>query len=117
MKKWTRWQDWVAVVIGLFAALSTIWMTPAGASVALMVTFGILLIASGLWNLARPGTVAMEWAQGVLGALLFLSPWIGGYASQAGVAWTSWIGGALALIVAMLAVQPSSRLHHQAVTH
>jgi hypothetical protein len=82
-----------------------------------MIVLGVLLIISGLWNLAMPGMVAMEWIQGVLGALLFISPWVGGYATQMGAAWTSWICGAIAIIVAMLAVQPSARTHHQAVTH
>jgi SPW repeat len=117
MKKWTRWQDWVAVAAGLYVALSTIWVASAGASVALMLVLGILLIASGVVNLARPGMVAMEWVQGVLGALLFISPWVGVYATQTGAAWTSWICGAIGIVVAVLAIQPSSRTHHQAITH
>jgi hypothetical protein len=117
MKKWTRWQDWVAVAAGLYVALATIWTAPAGASIALMIVLGVLLIISGLWNLAMPGMVAMEWIQGVLGALLFISPWVGNYANQMGAAWSSWICGGVAIIVAMLAVQPSTRTHHQAITH
>lgn len=117
MKKWTRWQDWVAVVAGLYAALATLWTTPAGASLILMLVFGILLVASGVWNLAQPGMVVTEWVQLALGVLLFISPWIGFYAAQTGVAWTSWIAGAVALIVSALAIQPSSRVHHEAIAH
>lgn len=117
MKKWTRWQDWVAIAAGLFTALSTIWVAPAGASVALMIVLGVLLIASGVVNLARPGMVSMEWVQGVLGVLLFISPWAGVYASAMGAAWTSWICGVIAVVVALLAMQPSMKMHHNAIPH
>ncbi|MBT2500826.1 SPW repeat protein [Agromyces sp. ISL-38] len=118
MKKWTRWEDWVAVVVGLAVALSALFVPPMGASVAMMVSLGILLIISGLVNLASPGLVAMEYVQGVLGLLLIISPWIGGYAGTSdAAAWVSWIGGAVVVIVAALAIRPSMRAHHDAITH
>jgi hypothetical protein len=117
MKKWTRWQDWVAVTAGLYVALATLWTTPAGASIAIMIVLGVLLIISGLWNLAMPGMVAMEWVQGVLGVLLFISPWVGGYSTATGAAWSSWICGGVAIVVAALALQPSMEMHHKAIPH
>ena len=118
MKKWTRWEDWVAVVVGLAVALSTLIVAPMGASVAMMVTLGVLLVISGLVNLALPGMVAMEYVQGALGVLLLVSPWIGGYAdTTAGAAWVSWIGGAVAIVVAALAIRPSMEAHRGAIPH
>jgi hypothetical protein len=118
MKKWTRWEDWVAVVAGLVVALSTLMVAPMGASVAMMVTLGVLLIISGVVNLAWPGMVAMEYVQGALGLLLLISPWIGGYAdTTSGAAWVSWIGGAVAVIAAALAIRPSMEAHRGAITH
>ena len=119
MKKWTRWEDWVAIAAGLAVALSTMFLPPMGASVAIMLTLGILLIASGVVNLAFPGMVAMEYVQGALGLLLIISPWVGGYADTTtfGAAWMSWICGAVAVVVAALAVRPSMRAHHDAITH
>jgi hypothetical protein len=119
MKKWTRWQDWVAVAAGLFAALSTLWTRQSGASLALMVIFGLLLVASGLVNLAMPGMPAVEWTQVVIAALLFLSPWMGGYTNLTGAAWTSWITGAIAAIVSAAAIRPSRevRTHRPATSH
>ena len=114
MNKWTRWQDWVAVAAGAYAALSTIWITPAGASVAFMVTLGILLVIAGLWNLAMPRLVSTEWVEAALGAVLFLAPWLGGYAGQPGAAWTSWICGAVALAAGLWAVIPTMRTHQEA---
>lgn len=119
MKKWTRWEDWVAIAAGLVVAVSTLFLPAAGASVAIMVTLGALLVISGLVNLAWPGMVAMEYVQGALGLLLIISPWVGGYADATtfGPAWMSWIGGAVVVIVAALAIRPSMRAHHDAITH
>ena len=74
MKKWTRWEDWVAIAAGLAVALSTMFVAPMGASVAIMLTLGVLLVASGVVNLAFPGLVAMEYVQGALGLLLIVIP-------------------------------------------
>lgn len=115
MKMWTRWEDWVAVAIGVIVALSGLFMAPVGASVALMVTLGVLLIISGVVNLWRPGVVAMEYVQGALGILLIIAPWVGAYATAMGLAWTSWIGGLVAVIVAALAIRPAMHAHHAAV--
>ncbi len=117
MKKWTRWEDWVAVVVGLVTAISALVMAPVGASMTMMLVLGALLIISGLVNLAMPGLVAMEWVQLALGVLLFISPWIGGYANAAGPAWVSWICGAIAAIVAAVAVRPAMRTHREALPH
>lgn len=117
MKRWTRWEDWVAVAVGLVAALSTIWMEREGASMVWMIVLGVLLIASGVVNLAMPGLVATEYVQLGLGVLLFLAPWIGGYASAMGPAWVSWIGGAVAAIVAALAIRPAMQMHDRAIPH
>jgi len=119
MKQWTRWEDWVAIAAGLAVALSTLFLEPVGASVAIMVTLGVLLVISGVVNLAFPGMVAMEYVQGALGVLLIISPWVGGYADTMtfGAAWMSWICGAIAVVVAALAVRPSMKAHHDAITH
>jgi hypothetical protein len=117
MNKWTRWQDWVAVAAGLYAALSTLWTHQMGASMPIMIVLGVLLIASGVWSLAMPGLVAMEWIHAVLGVLLIISPWVGGYATATGAAWTSWITGVVALVVGLLALQPAMHTHHPQATH
>jgi hypothetical protein len=119
MKKWTRWEDWVAIAAGLAVAVSSMFVPAMGASVAIMVTLGVLLVISGLVNLAMPGLVAMEYVQGALGVLLIISPWVGGYADAMtfGAAWMSWICGAVAVVVAALAIRPSMQAHHDAITH
>ncbi|WP_029145593.1 SPW repeat protein [Microbacterium luticocti] len=113
MKRWTRWQDWVAAVAGLYAALASIWTTPrTGASMTLMIVFGVLMIAASLWSLAAPAMVSMEWIVAVLGALLFISPWVGAYAANMGAAWTSWICGAVGVVMGLWALAPAEKAHH-----
>lgn len=115
MKRWNRWQDYVAVIAGLYAALSTIWTTQQASSMVMMIGCGVLLIAAGLWNLSSPGQPVAEWVQMVLGALLFVSPWIAGYTAHTGATWTSWIAGGVALVAGVLALQPS--MHERTETH
>lgn len=112
MKKWNRWQDWVAVAAGLFTAAAILFTRQEGLSVTLMLVFGGLLVISGIINLAVPGTPAMEWVQAALAAALILSPWLGSYTSATGAAWTSWIAGVVALVVAAAAIKPSTEVHH-----
>lgn len=115
MKKWTRWQDWTVIAAGAYAALSVLWTAQAGSSTALMVTLGALLIVGAATNLALPGLPAAEWAQAVLAVALILAPWVGGFASSMGAAWSAWIPGAAALAVTALAIKPSTeeyRHHH-----
>lgn len=119
MKKWTRWEDWVAIAAGLAVLLSTMFVTHAGASLSMMLVLGALLVVSGIVNLAAPGLVAMEYVQAGLGVLLIISPWVGGYAGSMsmGAAWMSWICGAVALVVGILAIRPSMEAHHKAIPH
>ncbi|GAA5090007.1 SPW repeat protein [Microbacterium yannicii] len=118
MNKWTRWEDWVAVVVGLVAAVAALLIPPMGASMPWMLIVGILLIVAGVMNLAMPGMVAMEYVQLALGAVLFVAPWLGGYADMGSTAaWICWIGGAVAVIVAALAVRPAMHMHDRSLPH
>jgi hypothetical protein len=119
MKKWTRWEDWVAVVVGLVVAVSAFLMPAVGASMMWMLLLGVLLIASGIVNLAMPGLVAMEYVQLALGAVLFLAPWLGGFANTMGFgpAWMCWIGGAITVIVAAVAIRPAMHAHDRTLPH
>ena len=112
MKRWNRWQDYVATAAGLFAVLSTIWTSHQGSSLVMMIGCGVLLMVAGIWNLLSPGTPVGEWVLIVLGALLFISPWLASYSSHMGASWSSWIAGAVALVAGVLALQPSMKAHH-----
>jgi hypothetical protein len=111
MKRWVRWQHWVAGLAGLYTALATLWTNQGGASTALMITFGLLLAAAAAVNLAVPGRPGVEWAQLAVAVLLFLAPWFGGYSGLTGAAWTSWVAGLVAAVATALAIWPSVGAH------
>ncbi len=46
----------------------------------------------------------LEWLNVVLGAWLFLSPWILGFTSTSAAAWSAWILGALIVVFAVWAL-------------
>lgn len=118
MKRWRRWEDYVAIAAGLFTVLAAlIWTSQMGSSRMLMVLFGGLLVVTGVLNLAMPSTPWLEYSQCGVGVLLFLSPWIGAYAASAtlsftSAAWTSWILGIIAAGVTAAAFRPAMHAHH-----
>ena len=57
MKKWTRWEDYVALVAGLYTVLAALfWTSTSPVSLTLMLVFGGLLIVTGVLNLSLPDT-------------------------------------------------------------
>jgi hypothetical protein len=107
-----RWQDWLAVVIGAVTALSPLWLTVSHRAGWTMVVLGVLIAAAGLWSLAQPGSTTSEYAHIVLGALLFVAPWVLRYTDYPGASWTSWIAGVLA-VMAGLGALPSANTAHR----
>ena len=122
MRPWTRLQDWVTLLAGVYTAtsplaLSTVGMTGDGRVVAVMITLGALLASSSIVSLARPNVTATEWATTLLGVLLFVAPWVVGYTGVTGAAWTSWLVGATVVVVSLTAVRASNRGTRQAIQH
>lgn len=112
MKSWSRMQDVVAVVIGVFAALSPMWVDTNNAARWSLIVLGALVALAGLVHMARPEMGWAEYAMGVMGVLLFLSPWVMGYSGMGGAAWTAWVVGVLAVVVAVTGLpMMSSRMH------
>ena len=112
--RWTRWQDWGAVVIGVLIALSPLVTANDTASLWTRVVFGVLLAASGLWSLSQPESVASEYVHIALGVLLFIAPWVMRYTDLSGAAWTSWVGGVLAVLVGAAAL-PAAQATHRGI--
>lgn len=113
-RPWTRWQDWGEVVIGVVAALSPLWVSTSTAAMWTMVVLGALIAIDGLLSLAMPGMVYTEWIQMVLGALLFISPWVMTYTEMTAASWTSWIAGVLTVIAGAAALPAANTAHHRA---
>lgn len=110
-RPWTRPHDWAEVVLGVVALLSPIWVDTSNAAMWTMIILGALVAVDGVASLAAPGMVYGEGIQIVLGALLFISPWVMSYTDLMGAAWTSWIAGALTVIAGALAYPVANAAH------
>jgi hypothetical protein len=119
MRPWTRLQDFGALIAGLYAALSPIWVSTTGERGAYwaLIALGVLLAVAALVSLAMPGVVATEWLIVLFGVLLFVAPWVLSYTDRTGASWTSWVVGVIAVILGGTAVPPSLRAHRQAIQH
>ncbi|NUT52582.1 MAG: SPW repeat protein [Saccharothrix sp.] len=110
-KAWTRWQDWAEVVIGALVLLSPLVVDTTTGAMWTMIVLGALIAVDGLVELARPGLVFGEWFQIVLGALLFIAPWVIGYSDLTGASWVSWVGGVLTIAAGAMAVPMANAAH------
>ena len=117
MQKWTRWQDWVALVVGVYAFLSPIWTATDTAATWTMIVLGVLTAAAALWSLAMPGATISEYAHAVLGVLFFISPWVMGFADLDAMATTAWVVGVITFVVGLWAVPVANQMHHMATSH
>jgi uncharacterized membrane protein HdeD (DUF308 family) len=111
-RSWHRWQDWAAVVIGVLTLLSPIVVATNAAALWTLIVFGVLIAATGLWSLAKPGSVASEYVHAVLGVLLFISPWVLGFSTLMSASWTAWIAGVLTVAVGLAAL-PAANAEHR----
>jgi len=109
MRKWTRWQDWVALVAGVYAALSPIWTQTTTVASWTMVVLGVILAVNALWSLAMPEMVISEYVHAGAGLLMFIAPWVLTFASVTGIAWTAWVVGIIALATGVWAIVETTR--------
>jgi uncharacterized membrane protein HdeD (DUF308 family) len=119
MRPWTRLQDWGALLAGLYAALSPIWVSTTGERDAFwaLIVLGAALAVTALFSLALPGIVATEWLTVLFGVLLFAAPWVLTYTDRTGASWTSWAVGAIAVVLGGLTLSTGSRPGRQAIQH
>ena len=101
MEKWNRWQDWANVVLGvvLFITPFVFGATANAAAAYTAYIGGVLLVILGLVDLANPDNQTGEWAEGVLGVLVFISPWVLGFSGVTMMAWSAWIIGVLSVLL------------------
>ena len=104
MKGLTRYQDGVCLVAGLYALLSPLWTDTDTAAMWSLIVLGALIAVASLAPMAGRTMDSMEYAHAGLGVLLFIAPWVMGYADLTGAAWTSWIVGVIAFVAGLAAV-------------
>jgi hypothetical protein len=103
MRAWTRWQDWAIVVLGVLLFIApwvfrTATVSTGGSWDAWIL--GVIAVILGLLSLGLPRNVVTEWLTLIVGVLLFISPWVLGFAAVTAAAWTAWIIGILLFIAA-----------------
>jgi uncharacterized membrane protein HdeD (DUF308 family) len=108
---WRRWQDYATIVLGALLFLSPIAFADTGQSTATLTAYilGVLLILSGLLAAAMRQPYPAEYLPLILGAVTFVSPWIFGFSTVTGIAWTSWIVGVLTVVNAGSLLLPRAR--------
>jgi uncharacterized membrane protein HdeD (DUF308 family) len=121
MQKWTRWQAWVALVAGAYAALSPIWTRTNDTATWTMVALGAVTVAIALGALAMAEDRISEYALVLMGVLFIASPWVMGFERLDDMALTAWIVGAVTIVAGVLAIpQVEHRMHlghHGPITH
>jgi hypothetical protein len=118
MQRWTRWQDWVALVAGAYAALSPLWTETEDKATWTMVVLGVVIAAVSLWSLAMPADRISEYGLVLLGVLLVASPWVMGFEDLNALCITAVVTGAVTAIMGLLTVpEISSRMHLTRTAH
>lgn len=120
MQKWTRWQAWVALLAGAYAALSPLWTDTDTTATRTMVALGVVTAAIALWSLAMSEDRISEYALVLMGVLFIASPWVMGFDNIDNMALTAWIVGAVTVLAGVLEVpqvEQRMHLHHRPITH
>lgn len=112
VRRWSRWEDWVAAVAGVYALLSPIWTETTTRATWTVVVLGVITAVVALASLGRPDNTVTEGAVVVLGVLFFIAPWVMGFAGVTGIAWTAWIVGVVTAVAGLIGLPQSNRLHH-----
>lgn len=88
------WQDAVALVAGLAAALAPeLWADGAGRPS--LTVLGTLLALAGLYALLGAAGPS-AWTTTAFAALVFVSPWAFDFTGESAAAWTAWLAGGAA---------------------
>ncbi|RCV50528.1 SPW repeat protein [Marinitenerispora sediminis] len=117
MKMKGRWEDWVALVAGVVAMISWLWHGMLGYGMAAMFLLGILTVLAAVMSITRPGLIATEAATLVLGVLMFVTPWVLGFAGNPAAAWTAWIVGLVIAVMGAIGLPMSNVTHRRTIPH
>ena len=105
MRPWTRWQNWLAALVGIWVFISPWVLGTTTSAVAAWNAWiiGAAIAVVALAVLATAGYPA-AWISVALGIWLFISPWVLGYTGIRDGAWNAWILGVVTVILALWAL-------------
>ena len=100
MTAWKRWQDWSVVVLGAIMFVTPFVFGETSQTVAASAAYvlGVLLMLAGLGNAALAKAGGLEIIPAILAVVLFVSPWIFGFAAVTALAWSAWIVAILVVL-------------------
>ncbi|MFI8972205.1 SPW repeat protein [Nocardia asteroides] len=113
----SRAQDLLAVVLGAFTALSPLWVDTNDNARWTLIVLGVLIAATGLIQMARASMSSADYAMGLFGVLLFISPWAMDFTAFRGASWTAWVVGVVTAVVAVAALPAMNERLHKMVPH
>lgn len=113
----SRAQDFLAVVLGAFTALSPLWLATNSNARWSLIVLGVLIAATGLMQMARASMSSADYAMGLFGVLLFISPWAMNFTAFRGASWTAWVVGVVTAVVAVAALPAMTQRMHNMATH
>jgi hypothetical protein len=87
------------MALGLVTAATPMWIGTTAAGAGLTLGLGALTVIYAMWSLLARNPTKDHWALSVIGLMLFISPWVGGFAAE-GAGWVAWTTG---LLLALLA--------------
>lgn len=101
MTGWRRWQDGATIALGIAMLASPFYFGIAldGNTAWAAYVLGAILVLSGLWTVfTEKPAASFEIIPVIAGIALVAAPWAIGFSDVTGMAWTSWIVGALAIV-------------------
>ena len=93
-----------AVTLGLLTAITPAWATTTPVGAGFTLGLGAMTVIYGTWSLIARDPTRDHWALSVVGLVLGISPWVGGYAGIKPPGWP----GSSALPSSRSAAQPTS---------
>jgi hypothetical protein len=101
-ERWQRWQDWASVVVGVLLFVTPFVFGATDMMPAAWVAYigGAVLVIVGIGSLSSPKNQSLEWTEAVVGVLMFVAPFVFGFTGLSTIAWSAWIAGILAVLLA-----------------
>jgi len=90
---------WTAIALGLATAVTPAWATTTLAGAGFTLGLGAMTVIYGMWSLIARDPTRDHWALTVVGLVLEIAPWVGGFAGD-GAAWVAWTTGLLLMMLA-----------------
>lgn len=112
MRKWVRWQDWVALAAGLYAALAPIWTETERNATWTMVVLGVVTVVVSVWALAMPEDRISEYIHALLGVLFIVAPWVMQFNEINAMSYTAWAVGVITFAMGVWALPEVQRRLH-----